>query len=117
MAWFWLISVLGIITDLIAFAILFIMFIMPAQAFFLTQFVVICFFSVVLFLFSVFGLFSFKKYGRNIFLALTLLLNIFLLWFFSLISYLFSTILLVFSFLFIYYFVLPSTRSLFNKEK
>jgi len=114
-AWFYLLAILGIIIDLLAAFILFMMFIMPAQAFFFNQFVVICLLFIALFLSSLFGLFTFKKWGRNIFLVLTSLLNIFLLWFFSPMPYLFSIILFIFLFIFIIYFLLPTTRRLFYK--
>jgi hypothetical protein len=116
-AWFWLMSVLGIVIDLIAALIFFMIFIMLAQTFFLTEFIVICVFLVTLFIVSIFGLFNFKKWGRNIFLILTLLSNIFLLWLFYSRSYLLNIILLAILFLFIYYFMLPSTRLLFDKSK
>ncbi|MFA5153637.1 MAG: hypothetical protein WC554_13840 [Clostridia bacterium] len=111
-AWLYLLSILGIIIDLVAAFILFMMFIMPAQAFFLSQFVIVCLFFIALFLSSLFGLFTFKKWGKNIFVVLTLVMSS-LVWFlfFKLnIFVIVSVGFIIFSLIFILYFTHTSVN-------
>lgn len=110
----WIFAIGAIITDLLSGAILFGMLIMPAQAFFWNQFVAGASLLLLLFVSSVIGLFKLKKWGRNIFVSLTLIIDCILIWFFAEISLLLSIILITFILSFIVYFLHPSVRKLFK---
>lgn len=111
---FWIFSILGIITNLIAGLILIMMFIMPAQAFFWAGFLIISIALLVTFIISFIGLVRLRKWGRNIFLIFTFIMNSCLIILFSNLGFFIWLPFLVFLILFVIYFSFSSVRRLFN---
>lgn len=122
----WIFGIGGIITDLFSGAIFFMMFLMPAQAFFWNGFVSIILLLLLLLFISIIGLFRLKNWGKNIFVTITLIMNSLLILFETYLVLrtrsidllvVIDIILILFIISFIIYFSLPSTRKLFAKER
>ena len=74
--------------------------------------------SLLIFVFVViYGLFKLKKWGRNIFIFVTVVMNFLVIFFFSRLAIfgIVITPVIIFLICFIIYFLKPSTRALFNK--
>lgn len=112
----WIISILGIITDIFSGAIICMGLIMPAQAFFWNQFIAITLLLLLLFIVSIIGLFKLKKWGRNIFVTLTLIMNLSMVVLLSRLNifHILNTIFIFFILSFSIYFLHPSVRRLFK---
>lgn len=115
----------GVITNIFSGVILFLMFYMYAQAFFWVQSLIIIWLLIFLLILSAIGLFKLKKWGRNIFIVFTIIMNSPMVLLFSKLllydkSPLFFFIaasLITFIIFFISYFLKPSTRELFSDKE
>ena len=110
----WIFGITGIICDLLSMAVFFMVFIMLAQynSFFI-PFITITILLLLLLIVSSIEMFKLKRGGKNIFIFLTLAMNIFLFIYllaFPVVNVCFAISLLVF----IAYFLNPSIRKLFN---
>jgi hypothetical protein len=119
---FWIFAILGIISNFVSGALLYMMLMMPAFAFFPYPFIAAVLFLLTLFIISIIGLFKLKKWGRNIFVTITTLLNVIVVSIFTILSlgskslYLLvpAVALTVCFFVSVLYFFRPSVKELFN---
>ena len=110
----WMFGILAIISDLFAGTILFMMLAMPAQAFScFTPFIGVTALLLLFLIISTVGVFKLKRWGRNIFVSLTLIMSCFLFWFF-LFNLLLNILLSIYIISFTFYFLNPSTRKMFK---
>ncbi|MCG2714583.1 MAG: hypothetical protein L6308_07085 [Candidatus Omnitrophica bacterium] len=110
----WVFGIGGVITNILGGIILFLMLYMPIGAFFMIQFLATTCLLILLLIISTIALFKLKKWGRNIFIVFTLILNIILIWYLLYFSLL-TIAVIIFLICFVVYFFKPSTRALFNK--
>ncbi|MFA6358366.1 MAG: hypothetical protein WCY09_06885 [Candidatus Omnitrophota bacterium] len=109
----WMFGIGGIITDILGGGLLFLMLYMPVGAYFMVQLLVVTCLLILLLVMSTVALFKLKKWGKNIFVVLTLILNIVLIW--GLLHFsLMSIFVIIFIFCFMVYFLKPEVRKLFD---
>jgi hypothetical protein len=92
---------------------------MPAQAFFWKRFIVITLLLLLLLFISIIGLFRLKRWGKNTFVVITIIMNLSIILLLSKLN-IFAVInvfLIIFVFSFLFYFLKPSTLKLFDKKK
>ena len=112
----WIFGIGGVIINVFGGAILFLMLYMPLGAFFMVQFLTITALLILLLIASGIALFRLKKWGRNIIIVITIIMNLFIIILLTDLKIfpIVNISVIIFLICFIFYFLKSSTRELFN---
>jgi len=113
----WIFGITGVVANISSGIIFFLMFYMSARAFFWSKFIIITLLLLLMLIITAIGLFSLKRWGRNIFSVFTIIINSSIIVLLSrlMVFPVINIVLIVFLICFVVYFLKPSTRRLFDR--